>query len=48
MTLSASDEKMSVAEHHAQEYLDAFIQWMDENNLILADKTQAILFTPDP
>ena len=48
VTLMASHEKICVAEVHAQEYLDAFIKWMRENNLILADKTQATVFTPDP
>ena len=31
-----------------QAYLDRVIQWLYNNNLILADKTQATLFTPDP
>ena len=47
VTLLASHEKIRVAEVYAQEYLDKIIQWMSDNNLILADKTQATLCTPD-
>ena len=48
VTLSSTHEKISIAESNAQDYLDRIIAWMEANNLILADKTQASLFTPDP
>ena len=44
----AQDEKVTVAETNAQTYLDKVITWMDANYLLLADKTQAVIFTPDP
>ena len=43
VTLLISHEKVSVAEREAQRYLDTVIQWLKENELVLADKTQAIL-----
>ena len=48
ITLLSSHEKTEIAELHAQQYLDQVLQWMKDNDLILADKTQATLFTPDP
>ena len=48
VTLLSSHEKTKTAIANAQQYLDLIIAWMDENNLILADKTQAALLTPDP
>ena len=44
----ASHEKVAVAEKIAQNYINRVLIWMDENNLLLADKTQATLFSPDP
>ena len=48
VTLLASHEKLKVAEENAQQYLNIVILWMRDNNLILTDKTQASVFTPDP
>ena len=48
VTLSSSHEKIKTGETNAQTYLDETVAWMDENNLLLADKTQATLLTPDP
>ena len=48
VTLTISHEKIHTAETAAQVYLDEILQWLKDNNLILADKTQATLFTPDP
>ena len=48
VTLLASHEKLEIAEQNAQLYLDVVIQWLRDNNLILADKTQATVFSPDP
>ena len=48
VTMSSSHHRIEIAEANAQEYLDRIITWLDENNLILADKTQATLLTPDP
>ena len=48
VTLSSSHEKVKTAETHAQTYLDETVGWIDENKLLLADKTQASLLTPDP
>ena len=46
--LMAQDEKIHIAEQNAQTYLDKTIDWIDKNNLLLADKTQAAILTPDP
>ena len=48
VNLIAQDEKITTAETNAQTYLDKTTQWMDENHLLLADKTQAAILTPDP
>ena len=48
VTLLASHEKLEIVEQNAQLYLDVIIQWLRDNNLILADKTQATVFSPDP
>ena len=48
VTLLATHENITVAEEIAQPYLDTALQWMKDNDLILADKTQATLFTSDP
>ncbi|MEL7523123.1 MAG: hypothetical protein AAGJ80_16170, partial [Cyanobacteria bacterium J06553_1] len=48
VTLLSTHEKVKAAETNAQQYLNQVIKWMKDNNLILADKTQATLFTPDP
>ena len=48
VTLTSTHVVVKVAEHNAQEYLNRIIEWMDINKLLLADKTQASLFTPDP
>ena len=48
VTLSSSHEKIKTAETNAQTYLDETVTWIEDNNLLLADKTQATLLTPDP
>ena len=48
ITLLSQHEKVEAAEQSAQQYLDQILIWMKENNLILADKTQATLFTTHP
>ena len=48
VTLLVSHEKIRVIEQRAQTYLNEVVQWIKENGLILADKTQVTLFTPDP
>ena len=48
VTLVITHEQINVAKERAQQYLDNIIQWLKNNDLILADKTQATLFTPHP
>lgn len=47
VTMTSTHHRVDIAECNAQEYLDQIIKWLDDNNLILADKTQATLLTPD-
>ena len=48
VTLLISHEQTSEAEARAQTYLDRITAWLKENHLLLADKTQVSLFSPDP
>ena len=48
VTLLVTHEKIKVIEERAQAYLDVVVKWIKDNDLILADKTQVTLFTPDP
>ena len=48
VTIVVSHEKTKEAGEGAQIYVDKVVEWIKENLLLLADKNQASLFTPDP
>ena len=48
ITLECAHTLITTVERNIQKYLDQVIEWMDDNNLLLADKMLAALFSPDP
>ena len=48
VNMTSTHEKVKIAERNAQIYLNKIVDWIKENKLLLADKTQVTLFTPDP